>query len=37
MPHEKRTLHVSVLDVDTRGEKPRLALKGYNLAGSSAN
>jgi Exo-beta-D-glucosaminidase Ig-fold domain/Glycosyl hydrolases family 2/F5/8 type C domain len=36
MPHEKRTLHVSVLDADTRGEKPRLVLMGYNLAGSSA-
>jgi hypothetical protein len=31
MPHEKRTLHVSVLDADTRGEKPRLVLMGFNL------
>jgi hypothetical protein len=36
MPHEKRTLHISVLDTDTRGEKPRLVLMGYNLAGSSS-
>jgi hypothetical protein len=35
MPHETRTLHVSVENADTRGEKPGLVLKGYNLAGSS--
>ena len=32
MPHEKRTIHVSVENADTRGSKPELALYGYNLA-----
>ena len=36
MPHEKRTLRASVEDADTRGERPRLVLLGFNLAGSSA-
>jgi hypothetical protein len=35
MPHEKRTLHVSVLDADTGGEKPRLVLMGFNLENGS--
>jgi hypothetical protein len=32
MPGEQRTLHVSLLDADTRGEKPRLIVEGYNLS-----
>ena len=36
MPHEKRTLHISAENADTRGEKPRLVLMGYNLASSAA-
>lgn len=32
MPGERRTLHVQVDNADTRGEKPRVILKGFNLA-----
>ena len=32
MPGEKQTISVSLLDEDTRGEKPNVKLKGYNLA-----
>lgn len=32
MPGERQTLHVSVVDADTRGEKPRLIVEGYNLS-----
>ncbi len=31
MPGERRTLHVQLEDADTRGERPRLVLRGYNL------
>jgi hypothetical protein len=31
MPGEKRVLHASVLNADTRGEKPKLILEGYNV------
>jgi hypothetical protein len=29
MPGESRTLHVSLLNADTRGEKPRLVLHAF--------
>jgi hypothetical protein len=32
MPGESRTLHITVENADTRGEKPRLVMKGFNLA-----
>ncbi len=31
MPGEKRTLHATVLNQDTRGQKPKLILEGYNV------
>jgi hypothetical protein len=34
MPGERRTLHIQILDADTRGERPRLVLYGFNLTGS---
>jgi Exo-beta-D-glucosaminidase Ig-fold domain/Glycosyl hydrolases family 2/F5/8 type C domain/Glycosyl hydrolases family 2, sugar binding domain len=34
MPGERRTLHVQLEDADTRGERPRVVLYGFNLAGS---
>jgi hypothetical protein len=32
MPGERRTLHGRVEDADTRGERPRVVVAGYNLA-----
>ena len=32
MPGEKRTISISLEDADTRGEKPRVRVEGYNLA-----
>jgi len=32
MPGEKQTISISLLDADTRGEKPGIRLDGYNLA-----
>ena len=32
MPGDKRTISISLEDADTRGEKPRVRLDGYNLA-----
>jgi hypothetical protein len=32
MPGEKRTISISLEDADTRGEKPSVRLRGYNLA-----
>jgi hypothetical protein len=32
MPGEKQTISISLLDTDTRGEKPAIRLEGYNLA-----
>jgi hypothetical protein len=32
MPGESRTLHVTLLNADTRGEKPRLVLRAFGLA-----
>jgi hypothetical protein len=34
MPGERRTIHIHVENVDTRGERPRLVLYGFNLASS---
>jgi beta-galactosidase/beta-glucuronidase len=34
MPGEKRTISISLEDADTRGEKPRVRMSGYNLAGA---
>ena len=31
MPGEKRTITTEVTDADTRGEKPRIVLEGFNL------
>ncbi|HEU5351596.1 MAG TPA: discoidin domain-containing protein [Terracidiphilus sp.] len=31
MPGERRTLEVQLLNEDTRGERPRIVLEGYNL------
>ncbi|MGC2638469.1 MAG: discoidin domain-containing protein [Acidobacteriaceae bacterium] len=32
VPGERQTLHVTLLEADTRGEKPRLIVEGYNLS-----
>jgi hypothetical protein len=32
MPGERRTLHVQLQEQDTRGERPKLIVEGYNLA-----
>jgi len=32
MPGESRTIHATLLNADTRGERPRIQLEGYNLA-----
>jgi hypothetical protein len=32
MPGERRTIHVEIKDEDTRGERPRITVEGYNLA-----
>jgi len=32
MPGEKQTISITLLDADTRGEKPAVRLEGYNLA-----
>jgi len=34
MPGERRTIHVELEKADTRGERPRLVLFGFNLNGS---
>ena len=34
MPGERRTIHIQLLNADTRGERPRLVLYGFNLASS---
>jgi hypothetical protein len=33
MPGERRTIHMEVENADTRGERPRVVLHGYNLTG----
>jgi hypothetical protein len=35
MPGEKATISTSLLDADTRGERPRIRVDGYNLAGTA--
>lgn len=32
MPGEKRAITISLRDVDTRGERPKIAMQGFNLA-----
>jgi hypothetical protein len=34
MPGEKREISISLEDADTRGEKPRVRVEGYNLVGA---
>ena len=34
MPGERHTIHIQMLDADTRGQRPRLVLYGFNLTGS---
>jgi hypothetical protein len=31
MPGERKTIHVELLNADTRGERPRIVVEGYNL------
>jgi hypothetical protein len=35
MPGEKRTIQTELEDADTRGERPRIVIEGFNLAGVS--
>jgi hypothetical protein len=35
MPGEKRTIQTELEDADTRGERPRIVIDGFNLAGVS--
>jgi hypothetical protein len=35
MPGEKRTIQTELEDADTRGERPRIVIEGFNLAGMS--
>jgi hypothetical protein len=37
MPGERRTLHIQIENADTRGERPRIILKGFNLNSSGHN
>jgi hypothetical protein len=32
MPGERKTIHVDLENADTRGERPRIVVQGYNLA-----
>ena len=32
MPSERRTIHIELEDRDTRGERPRMVVEGFNLA-----
>ncbi len=34
MPGEKQTISISLEDADTRGERPRIRVEGFNLADS---
>ncbi len=34
MPGERRTIHMRLENADTRGERPRVIVKGFNLSGS---
>ena len=37
MSGERRTIHIQIENADTRGERPRLVLYGFNLNGSGHN
>jgi hypothetical protein len=32
MPGERKTIHIELENADTRGERPRIIVAGYNLA-----
>ena len=32
MPGERKTIHVELENADTRGERPRILVQGFNLA-----
>jgi hypothetical protein len=32
MPGEQATIHVQLENADTRGERPRIVVEGFNLA-----
>jgi hypothetical protein len=32
MPNERRTIQTELQHIDTRGEKPRIAVGGFNVA-----
>jgi len=32
MPGERKTIHVELENADTRGERPRILIEGFNLA-----
>jgi hypothetical protein len=32
MPGERKTIHVELENADTRGERPRILIRGYNVA-----
>lgn len=36
MPGEKQTISISLKDADTRGERPRIRVEGFNLEGAEA-
>jgi len=36
MPGERRTIHIELENADTRGERPRVVVQGFNLAGPGA-
>jgi hypothetical protein len=32
LPGERRTIHTELRDADTRGERPRMVVGGFNIA-----
>jgi len=32
MPGERKTIHIELENADTRGERPRVTVAGYNVA-----
>jgi len=34
MPGERKTIHIQMENADTRGERPRVIIAGYNVASS---
>ena len=37
MPGEKRSITTELRDADTRGEKPRIVVEGFNITGATDN